>query len=90
MFHHSVYRQHNSKIMYLNKTRLDRSCLNDQAILLEYYTLKGMYQIVYQLVRWSGLSGQDILLEYNTLKGVYQMLPSDWPICLVLNSGLTG
>ena len=30
------------------------------------------------------------LLEYNTLKGVYLMLPSDWPICLVLNSGLTG
>ena len=24
------------------------------------------------------------------LKGVYQLLPSDWPICLVLNSGLTG
>ena len=34
------------------------------------------------------------LLEYNTSKGVYQVvyqvLPSDWPICLVLNSGLTG
>ena len=42
MFHHSLYRQHNSKIMYLNKTRLDRSCLNDQAILLEYNTLKGV------------------------------------------------
>ena len=41
-------------------------------------------------VRRSGLSGQDILLENNTLKCVYQMLPSDWPICLVLNYGLTG
>ena len=42
---------------------------------------------------WRGLRGQEILLEYNTLKGVYQvmhqLLPSDWPICLVLNSGLT-
>ena len=55
MFHHSLYRQHNSKIVYLNKTRLDSSCLNDQAILLEYNTLKGVYQIVYQLVRWGGV-----------------------------------
>ena len=38
-------RQHNSKKMYLNKTRLDRRCLNDQAILLEYNTLKGVYQV---------------------------------------------
>ena len=47
MFHHSLYRQHNSKIMYLNKTRLGRSCLNDQAILLEQNTLKGVNQAVY-------------------------------------------
>ena len=45
MFHHSLYRQHNSKIMYSNKIRLDRSCLNNQAILLEYNTLKGVYQV---------------------------------------------
>ena len=51
-------------------------------------TLKGVYQIVYQLVRWSGLNDQAILLEYNTLKGVCQMLPSDWPICLALNSSI--
>ena len=46
------------------------------------------------LVGWSCLNDQATLLEYNTLKGVcqvvYQLLPSDWPICLVLNSGLTG
>ena len=45
MFPHTLYRQHNSKIMYLNKTRLNSSCLNDQAILLEYNTLKGVYQV---------------------------------------------
>ena len=45
MFHHSLYRQHYSKIMYLNKTRLDSNCLNDQATLLDYNTLKGVYQI---------------------------------------------
>ena len=33
--------------MYLNKTQLDRSCLNGQAILLEYNTSKGVYQINY-------------------------------------------
>ena len=45
MFHHSLYRQHNSKIIYLNKIRLDSSCLNGQATLLEYNTLKGVYQV---------------------------------------------
>ena len=76
MFHHSLYRQHNSKIMYLNKTRLDRSCLNDQTILLEYNTLKGRrlnFTDLAYLVLWSCLSDQAILLEYNTLKGVYQV-----------------
>ena len=33
--------------MYLNKTWLDSSCLNGQAILLEYNTSKGVYQINY-------------------------------------------
>ena len=36
--------------MYLNKTRLDPSYLNDQAILLEYNTLKGVYQITDRLL----------------------------------------
>ena len=42
----------------------------------------------------SCLTDEATLPEYNTLKGVcqvvYQFVPSDWPICLVLNSGLTG
>ena len=48
-------------------------------------------ECIQQLQNQSRLaSGQYILFEYNTLKGVYQLLPSDWPICLVLNSGVTG
>ena len=46
-FHPCLFSQHNSKIMYLNKTCLDSSCLNGQAILLEYNTSKGVYQINY-------------------------------------------
>ena len=70
MFHLCLFSQHNSKILYLNKTWLDSSCLNGQAILLEY-TSKGVYQINY--FDSSCLNGQAILLEYNTSKGVYQI-----------------
>ena len=43
------------------------SGLNDQAMMLKYNTLKGVYQVVYQSLP----SDQFTLLEYNTLKGVY-------------------
>ena len=46
MFHLCLFSQHNSIILYLNKTWLDSSCLNGQVILLDN-TSKGVYQINY-------------------------------------------